>query len=226
MTASVEYTILEAPLCGQASSDCETLSCMTESIRQPAVAAIVLAAGMSSRFGATKLTAPVLGRPLVQHALLAAREACPGQVHLVLGHAQDAIDAACDNLYDRKIINENYADGIGTSIAAGVSACHEEFDAVLILLADQAMITGAHLRSLIDGWSESGADIVVSSFAETFGPPILFALPTLDALCRLRGDQGARRIVESGKFKVEKVRCEAASVDIDTPGDLDALAQR
>ena len=198
---------------------------MTESIQQPTIAAIVLAAGMSSRFGATKLKAPVRGKALVQHALLAAQEACPGQVHLVLGHEQNVIETACGDSYDRKIVNENYADGIGSSIAAGVSACHDEFDAVLILLADQALITGAHLRSLIDCWSETGTDIVVSSFAETFGPPILFARPALGALCSLRGDQGARRVVESGKFKVEKVRCEAASVDIDTPEDLDALTQ-
>lgn len=226
MDACSEYTILKTALCGQASPDCETLSSMTESIQQSAVAAIVLAAGTSSRFGSVKLATPVLGKPLVQHALLAAQEACPGRVHLVVGHKQDAVEAACGGLYDRKIINENYADGIGASIASGVGVCRDDFDAILILLADQALISGAHLRSLMVRWSESGADIVVSSFAETFGPPILFARPALGALLDLRGDKGARDVVESGEFRVERVLCDEASVDIDTPEDLEAITQR
>ncbi len=199
---------------------------MTESNQRLPIAAIVLAAGLSSRFGATKLATPVRGKALVQHALLAARQACPGQVHLVVGHEQDVVEAASADLHDRIIINENYADGIGTSIAAGVNVCHDDFGAVLILLADQVLITAEHLQCLIHRWSESGADIVVSAFENTIGPPILFAKSSFPELLGLRGDNGARQVVDSGKYRVEKVRCEAAGIDIDTPEDLEALSQR
>ncbi|HNP64972.1 MAG TPA: nucleotidyltransferase family protein [Woeseiaceae bacterium] len=198
---------------------------MTAANRHPKIAALVLAAGMSSRFGAPKLAVPLKGTTLVQHALLAAQDVCPGNVHLVLGHQHEVIEAAAGNLFDRKVLNKDYADGIGASIAVGVNECTGRFDAVLLLLADQVLVSGEHLHAIVRCWRESGVDIVASSYQDTRGPPILFTRATFADLIALRGDHGAKQLVDSGKFSVSSVDIPAAGIDIDTLADLDALAQ-
>ena len=204
---------------------CASISAMTAAKRPPEIAALVLAAGTSARFGTSKLAVPLNGMPLFQHALLAARDACPGNVHLVVGHRHANIEAAAGKLFDRKILNKDYADGIGTSIAVGVNECASHFDAILLLLADQVLVSAAHLHAIIRCWRDSGADIVASSYRDTRGPPILFARPTFADLVAMRGDSGARHVVDSGKFSVSSVDNPAAGIDIDTPADLDRLAR-
>lgn len=199
---------------------------MTSATRHPDIAALVLAAGTSTRFGATKLAVPVHGRALVAHALLAARDVCPGNVHLVVGHQHETIEAAAGNLFDRSILNKDYAKGIGTSIAAGVKECAGHFDAILLMLADQVLVSAEHLHAIVRCWRDSGVDIVASSYRDTRGPPILFARPAFDELMQLSGDRGAKPLLDGGKFSVVSVASPAAGVDIDTPADLDDLAQR
>ena len=196
---------------------------MTQQSSTPLVHACVLAAGLASRFGQSKLVKTVRGKPLVQHALLAARESCHGRVTLVVGHNADAVTSAGAGLFDHLVNNEHYGDGIGSSIAAGVHACRANADAVLILLADQPLISAAHLQSIITSWSGADNAIVVSSFDGIVSPPILFPINTFDALCALSGDMGAKAILSDTAFDVTRIECPQARFDIDTPADLDYI---
>lgn len=188
------------------------------------IVAIVLAAGKSERFGRTKLLADLNGKPLLQYSLAAAQEACSGHVCLVVGHDADNVVAAASGAHDTVVVNASYARGMGSSIAAGVRACAVDADAILLLLADQPLITGEYLRQLTRTWSGCDSEIVASSFDTVRSPPILFPQKSFNALQNLSGDQGARSILASEEFTVTLVSCEDARFDIDRLADLEFFA--
>jgi molybdenum cofactor cytidylyltransferase len=192
---------------------------------EPVIHVCVLAAGTSTRFGATKLVQTLRGKPLLQHALIAANGVCPNRVNLVVGHDQQAVLDACGDLADQIIVNSDYRSGLGTSIAAGVRSCRASADAILIMLADQPLITAEHLETLIEQWSGAENEIVASRFDATYGPPILFPSGAFDALSRLTGDGGAKSLLTNGEFVVRSVGISAAGVDVDTPASLHELDQ-
>lgn len=198
---------------------------MNHPIPEPVICACVLAAGKSSRFGATKLVQPFRGKPLVQHVLLAAQGACQGRVSLVVGHDQDSVAEASTGLFDALVVNTDFQNGIGTSISAAVKACRESADALLILLADQPLVSDAHIRDLIDAWSGAENEIISSSFDGISCPPILFPRGAYPALSELRGDSGAKSLLSNKEFVVTCMDFPPARFDIDRPEDLQRLNQ-
>jgi molybdenum cofactor cytidylyltransferase len=196
---------------------------MTQQSSSPRIVALVLAAGTSTRFGDTKMIAPLHGKPLIQHALEAVQEACSGSVNLVVGHDKEAVVNAAAELANQIIVNINFAEGLGTSIAAGVQACRERADAILVLLGDQPLITNDHLTRLVEVWSGAPDEIVASSFDEVQGPPILFPGDCFDELVKLTGDMGARFVMTNKRFVVKSIPCPAARFDVDGPVDLQRL---
>ncbi len=192
-------------------------------LRQPRVFAVVLAAGRASRFGATKQAKELHGVPLVRRAALVANEVCGDRVIAVLGHDRDSVLAALGSQRVFIVINEAYRDGMGTSIAAAARVCSERADAILLLLADQPLVTAEHLQMLVDTWSGAEDEIVASAYEGSQGPPVLLPVATFDELELLDGDTGARALLDDVRFHVVTVPFEAAATDIDTPADLDAL---
>ena len=190
------------------------------------VCIVMLAAGRSERFGAAKLLANYRGKPLLQHALSAAQTACPGSVYLVVGHDHDEVSDAAIGLADTVIFNEAYASGMGSSIACGVRACREQSDAILIMLADQPLVSSSHLAELMNRWTGKQSEIIASRFSGVSGPPVLFANALFDQLEDLHNDVGAREILHRSSSILRTVEFEAASIDIDTPTDLAKLADR
>ncbi len=187
--------------------------------------ACVLAAGSSSRFGDSKLVQEYRGRPLIQHALIAARDACPGAVTLVVGHDQKNIISAASEYSDNILVNEQHLDGIGSSISAATLNCKDGADGILILLADQPLITADHLRNIMHTWSDNSDAIVATSFDTTRCPPILFPRNAFESLGNLSGDHGARGLLSSGEFSVASIDFPLAKYDIDTPENLRQLDQ-
>jgi molybdenum cofactor cytidylyltransferase len=192
--------------------------------KRPNVFAVVLAAGQATRFGATKQTAKLHGVPLVSHAASTAALACDDRVLTVLGHDWDRVMAALRPGRGFVVINDNHASGIGTSIAAAARVCRGCADAMLLVLADQPLVTAQHLQALIDNWTGASDAIVATAYSGTQGPPVLFPRGAFDALSRLKGDVGARTLLQDNDFDVTTVRFDAAAIDIDTPSDLTTLA--
>lgn len=184
--------------------------------------AIVLAAGTSSRFGAVKQLQPWHGAPLVRGATALAEHACGERSMLVVGHQWRKVVAACRPLTGFIAVNDAYREGIGTSIRSGVQRVAHVADGVLVLLADQPLITRRHLDRLCARWRESPDSIVASRYSGTVGPPIVFPKRDFAALCALTGDAGARGVVARAANRVIAVEFENAAVDIDRPEDLAA----
>jgi molybdenum cofactor cytidylyltransferase len=166
------------------------------------IAAIVLAAGRSTRFAtagrhdAFKLTAPFDGRPLirasVEHLLAAATCA---EIIVVLGHRADEVRHALEGLPVTVVSNPRYADGMGTSIAAGIAAVEPGADAALIALGDQPLTDTSIVRHIASRMAAGGATIVRPVYAGTPGNPALFGAVHFPALRELDGDHGARHLI-------------------------------
>lgn len=106
------------------------------------------------------------------------------------------------------IINENADEGIASSIRAGVAACDDD---VLITLCDQPYVTAEHLRALV----AANAPIAATAYSGTIGVPAYFAREFRDELLALRGDHGAKRVIEAHRDVVKAIPFEAAAIDVD-----------
>lgn len=145
---------------------------------------------------------------------------------LITGQDNDDVAAAGADLADAVVFNPDFADGIGTSIAAGARTCRTDVDALAVILADQPLVDANHLRKLADCWDGVPDRIVATAYAGTFGPPVIFGRDYFDELGRLAGDRGARAIVEAHGESVVSVEFAPASIDIDLPEDLAEAARR
>lgn len=170
------------------------------------VTAIVLAAGASSRFGASKQNLVFRGETLLGRAIRIAREAGCERVLAVVRPGDSSFGA-------EGVENAKADQGLSTSIRAGVLAAGGT--RVLITLCDQPLITADHLRALL----ATGAPIVATSYADTIGVPAVFDARFADELTTLTGDRGARSVLEAHRTEVVAISFENAAVDIDTPAD-------
>jgi len=184
---------------------------------------IVLAAGSASRFGTAKQLAKYQGRSLVQRAVHLAQQVSQCETVLVVGHDWQRVVDDCRSLAPFIVRNERFVSGMASSIACGIRAIHPVADAVLILLADQPLITADHLLTMRNAWLASPASIVASSYSETVGPPVIFPASYFESLLQLRGDHGARAVIVENKESVIRISFADAAVDVDTPGDLQKL---
>ena len=182
--------------------------------------AIVLAAGSSTRFGRTKQLEPFEGMSLAAGALRKAESVCGARSILVTGKDWQEVTATCAPLAGHFVINNDYEQGLASSIACGVRAVAESADAILLMLADLPLVTTEHLTSLVDAWAASPQSIIASEFEDTLGPPSVFPKADFDALMQLQGDRGARPIIDANKGRVQAIACEEAAFDIDRPEDL------
>ncbi|MGI9239100.1 MAG: nucleotidyltransferase family protein [Woeseiaceae bacterium] len=187
------------------------------------VFAAVLAAGASSRFGATKQIAELDGKSLVQRAHDTATSVFGDQVMTVIGHDAGDVLRSMHANSGFVIVNEAYDSGMASSIAAVAHACPSQADALVVLLADQPLVTADHLRELQQTWSGSDVEIVATAFENGMGPPVLLPRGAFGDLEMLTGDRGARKLFHDPRFELKTVPFEAAGTDIDTPADLAAL---
>lgn len=186
------------------------------------LAALVLAAGASTRLGQPKQLLRYHGESLVERAVRLAREAGAHSVFVVLGAQYQPIFQALSTIDPpvRVLLNQAWQRGMGNSIALGAAAAERDgADDLLVLTCDQIHVTADHLRLLVRA---SRRDHVVASvYAEHRGVPALFPEFSFHALQELRGETGARDLLQ--KEDVLSVPFPLGDVDIDTPEDLDLL---
>lgn len=187
--------------------------------RDPTRAAVVLAAGLSTRFGgATKQLADLDGRPLVSHVVATALASDVGEVVVVVGHDGDRVAAAAgDDPRVRAIVNPDPAAGMATSLRAGVAALAPTVERLVILLGDQPGIDPALVDRVLAAVVDHPAARV--RYRDHPGHPVAFARSAFPALAALTGDVGARDLLE--RLDTHEVDVDAPSpADVDTPEDL------
>jgi len=191
------------------------------------VAGIVLAAGRSTRMGGpNKLMAEIGGKPLVR---LAAEQVIASRAHpviVVTGHQRERIEAALEGLDVRFVHNPDYAQGLSTSLKAGLAALPAEADGAIVCLGDMPQVDAGLIDGLIAAFDPArGALIVTPTIQGKRGNPVVWSRRFFPELMALTGDVGARHLIARyGEAVVEvPVVGGAALTDVDTPEALSAV---
>lgn len=191
----------------------------------PKIGVIILAAGASSRMrGERKQLLAINGKSLLRRAAETAVKANFNGVEIVLGAYAEKLREEIEDLPVGITVNEHWADGVGSSIKAGLSAlAARNFDAVLVMLCDQPLITAEILRRLRARFIESGKALAACRYRETVGVPALFGRALFGELMQLRDDEGAKKIIKKLVSETAFVDAEDAAIDVDTPEDFEKL---
>ena len=188
------------------------------------ISAIVLAAGEGSRFGGTKQLERLHGKPLVQHAIDAAAAAGVEEIVVVVGHDADRVRGALELPAGARVaVNDRFAEGQSTSLAAGLRALGASSEAAIVLLADQPGLESGHVRTLIDAFDDAAREPEILRIRFRDGPgPALLARSVWDETVSLTGDTGARALFEAHPGRVRWVELdEGAPPDVDRREDLE-----
>jgi molybdenum cofactor cytidylyltransferase len=191
------------------------------------VAAIVLAAGRSTRMGGpNKLLAEVGGRPLIRIAVEGALASKARPVIVVTGHQRDRIEETLKGLPVTFAHNPDFAQGLSTSLRAGIAAVPADVDGVVVCLGDMPQIEASLIDRLIAAFDpERGALVVVPTVDSKRGNPVVWSRRFFTDLVTLEGDVGARHLIGGYPEAVAEVPVtgQATLIDIDTPDALAAV---
>jgi len=196
--------------------------------RAPRIAAVVMAAGRSSRMApANKLLTDVDGRAMVQRAVDTAIASQASPVIVVTGHDGARVREALAGRQVQFVDNPDYAAGLSTSVRAGLAALEGmSLDGAVFLLGDMPLVTPTHIDRLIAAFSPNdGRFICIPTHRGKRGNPVLWAARFFPEMRALDGDQGARGLFREHAELVCEVEMddEGVLVDIDTPEALSAL---
>ncbi len=202
---------------------------MTAMQHSSQTAAIILAAGTSSRMGApgNKLLLPLHNRPVLAHVIEAVLGSQARPILLVLGHQSAEVKARIAPILEKNTLqiveNPSYVQGMSTSMKAGLHALLARTEEnrpanVFFLLGDQPMITPAILDQLIEARVQSGKRIVLPLYQGQRGNPVLFSLDFAPELLQVGGDEGGRPVLKRYTDEIATVEIgeQAANFDVDT----------
>lgn len=196
----------------------------------PRIAALVLAAGRSTRMGGpNKLLLEISGQPMVAHAVAAVRASKAAPVVVVTGHQADAVRAALAGFGVTFAHNGDYEQGISTSLKAGLAALPDDVDGVVVCLGDMPGVGPQHIDRLIAAFDPvEGRAICVPVMNGKRGNPVLWARAFFDEMAAVKGDVGARHLIGANEERVCEVAIDDDAVlnDIDTPDMFAAHAKR
>lgn len=195
----------------------------------PAIAAVVLAAGRSTRAGKiNKLTADIGGTPMVARVVDTVLASAADPVIVVTGHESDDVRAALAGRAVTFAFNPDYADGIATSIAAGIRAVPPECAGALVCLGDMPALRSDDINRLIAAFDAERAPICVPFAGTRRGNPALFARAFFAELASGRGDTGARTVIAAhgGMVCEVPVGGEGTLTDLDTAADIAAFSHK
>ena len=195
----------------------------------PRIAALLLAAGQSSRMGSNKLLAEIDGRPMVARVAQRLLSSRARPIVAVLGNEADRVDAALGKLPVERVRNPAYAEGLSSSLKAGLAALPEDIDGVMICLGDMPLVAGRDLDRLITAFNPlEGRAIIVPTRRGKRGNPVLWAKRFIPEMAELAGDVGAKHLIGEHAELVCEVEMDSDGVlvDIDTPDALAALRDK
>jgi molybdenum cofactor cytidylyltransferase len=181
------------------------------------IAALLLAAGRSRRFGADKLVAALGDRPVMRWSAETLVQ-CTDRTYVVVPPEFASLTSALAGLDVTFVPNAARDEGMGSSIAAGVAALPTDAEAVVIALADVPRITAPVVHALVERWRATRAAAVAPRYLDGRGHPVLFDRSCFAALAALAGDSGARSVLEPLGASLELIDvCHRAPLDVDTP---------
>ena len=183
---------------------------------------IILAAGASRRLGHAKQLLNMEGMPLLSYMITQAIKTKARRVFVVLGASAEAIRSTVVNDQVEWVENSNWKEGMSSSIRSGINHLikhHPEVEATVLMMCDQPFVTTGLINQIIEKQMQSGKDIVTCSYGGVVGPPTLFTFKFFPELLKLKGDAGAKKIIERSPDQVATVDFPRGEIDIDTESD-------
>jgi molybdenum cofactor cytidylyltransferase len=190
------------------------------------IGVVILAAGQSSRLGKPKQLLTLNGLTLLEKAASAALDLNSSPVLVVLGAYADDIKSNVQLQGVDIAVNEGWEEGMASSLRMGIEYMqqnHVNVDAILFLVCDQPYLHSALLKDLIALQKEKDLPIAASSYGGKIGTPALFHQSTFGSLMLLKGDTGARKLLDERMNDVAVLHFEKGVYDIDTVEDYEQL---
>jgi molybdenum cofactor cytidylyltransferase len=188
---------------------------------------LLLAAGEGRRFGGAKQLAELAGEPMVRRVARRLLELDLAVIVVTGANAED-VEVVLDDLPLSVIRHEDWALGMGGSLAAGMREMvriYPQASSVLICLADQPLLAPSSLRAMLERHAAAPDRILATELGGASGPPVLFPRDCFDALTVLAGPHGARNLIELNASRVDLFVANDP-IDIDTPEDLQKARDR
>ena len=184
---------------------------------------IILAAGKASRMGEPKALLTYQGNSFLLNTYNLAQSVHPKGIVTVLGHYFEQMSTHCNTHKIPFVLNEAYENGMSSSIQCGLTYLLSHFpqvNMVLILLADQPKINTEHISALLHKIRSSKYLMVCTAYSSTYGVPAVFKKEYFSELMALKGEKGAKNLIEKGVLNHENtIHFEYGRIDIDTPED-------
>jgi CTP:molybdopterin cytidylyltransferase MocA len=184
------------------------------------IVGLLLAAGGATRFGSQKLVAPFRGEPLVRRAAVLLRSVTDETI-AVVGNDAAAVRGALEGSGLALVENSEWREGLSSSLRAGVAALPAHAEAVIVALGDQPELDVDLVRALVETWRATGMAIVTARYRGVRAPPVLIAREMFGEVAELRGDYGAKALMDRVPSRVGHVDVDSEiPKDVDTPEDL------
>ncbi len=190
------------------------------------VAAIILAAGGSSRLGKSKQLLSFRGKTLIRHVTDVATEANCSPVIVVAGNGADQIRRELTDTSAVVVANASWQSGVGSSVSCGVRwliGNNEGIRAAVLLVCDQPSVDQDVINRLIELYQLTRKPIIASIYNATIGVPALFEKSFFPDLMKLNGDEGAKKIILAHRDRVAEFEFPQGAFDIDTLADVAKL---
>jgi molybdenum cofactor cytidylyltransferase len=187
---------------------------------------VILAAGESTRLGRPKQTLQYEDQSLLKHTIKAAVDSDIGPVIVVIGSNEKEIHAHIENDPISIVLNNDFHEGIGSSIRTGIShilEVHKDCDNVILMVCDQPYVTAGLLKAMIDTCEKTNKPIVACSYKNTIGVPSLFDKRFFPELLSLTGEEGGKMVLLQHEEDIATVPFPEGEIDIDTMADYEGL---
>ena len=189
-------------------------------------AGVILAAGASTRMGSPKQLLDIDGTPMLERVVVAACGSRLDDVVVVLGAEAQRIRDAVRMARARVIVNEGYADGLSTSLRAGIGALGDGVARAVVMLGDQPDVDESLIDRLLDAQASSGLPAAALDVDGLLHPPVVLDRVLWPQIEALRGDVGLRRLLRDSPSRCARVSAASPPghpIDIDTPEDAALL---
>jgi len=185
-----------------------------------------MAAGASKRLGEPKQLIEFNNQTLIRKICKEALMSNIGQVTVVTGYSHDNVEKEVQDLPVQVFFNQEWEEGLGASIRNGLKYVLKNtptLDAIIMTLVDQPYVDNVLLKDLAQSYSKSKDMIIASSYADTFGVPVLFDKKYFKEMMDLKGDEGGKKVFKKYSQNIVKIPFANGSIDIDEQKDLKKL---
>ena len=195
-------------------------------------AGIILAAGISKRFGTAKQLIRLSKGYMIEYVIRASLASELNKIFLVLGHQRKEIlkaisenNKSFNNNRLEIIINHQYRQGMSSSVRAGLASAKNSFGSIMFILGDQPLVDSGLINLMLKQFYRSDKNICVPAFKGKRGNPTLFSSEYFNLFENIKGDSGGKDIIMANPDDILKIDTDSpyCTFDIDAPSDLELL---